>query len=76
MGVIFNLIIVPGKPKFMHIQVASLGKHDYADDLITARCVTQGELDAEIDYMIKELENIRNRAKEQWGLLQDSLVVI
>lgn len=51
--------IIPDRIDFVQIQVASLGQEEYAEDVITSRCNTKGELDWEIDYMIKELEKIR-----------------
>ncbi len=51
--------LIPGETDFVHIQAASLAKYNYGDDLITPQCKTKRELDFQIDYMIKELENIR-----------------
>ena len=59
--------MIPEKIAFMHIQVVSLTTHQYAEDLITPRCVTQEELEAHIDRLITELETLKNRAKRQWG---------
>ena len=59
--------MIPGKVEFMHVQVVSLTAHDYAEDLITSRCVIQKELEFEIDRLIRELEKLKNRARPQWG---------
>lgn len=59
--------MIPGKIAFMHIQVVSLTTHEYAEDLITPRCVIQQELESHIDRLIAELETLKNRAKRQWG---------
>lgn len=59
--------MIPGKIAFMHIQVVSLTTHEYAENLITPKCVLQEELDSHIDRLITELETLKNRAKRQWG---------
>lgn len=59
--------MIPGKVAIMHVQVVSLTTHQYAEDLITPKCVIQEELEAHIDRLITELETLKNRAKRQWG---------
>lgn len=59
--------MIPGKIAFMHVQVVSLTTHEYAENLVTPRCVIQEELESHIDRLIAELVTLRNRAKRQWG---------
>ena len=61
-------------PSFGHIHVKAFttsprgmeakGRSDYA--LLTPECVSQGELDEQIDRLIRELEHIRDLGKKKF----------
>lgn len=59
-------------PPISHVYVKHFTTHDYRTvgkdlPLITPRCLSFGEFDAQIDRLQKELEDIRESARRRYG---------
>jgi len=71
--VFFKLDFPKVDPKFpMPPQVSIRAKYDATDHRLTPK-ITESELDGYIDYLIKELEQIRQEGKRKFAAAKNKL---